>query len=287
MGKLGGFALTVVLICVSSTLLNVISLSHQTSGDGGETSGIVLSLPSKSDPMEGFYKSLLYTRNESRFDDRPIMEGEEAVDIRLKSPFTATIAGPTGSGKTEFMKRLIESREDVCTHAPVEVIYCYGVWQDAFENMVNVSFREGVIDFRNELPSDGKHRWLIIDDLMGEMSGNGEADDLFTKYSHHRNVSVFFLIQNFFLKGNRTITLNSHYLFLFKNPRDASQIGFLARQLFPDNPKFLIESYKDATLSPHSYLTLDLKQNTEEKMRVLGNFLPPSPSEPVFVYSPK
>lgn len=286
-GKIGGVVLTFLAIYISSTLLNILSLSHQAGGDAGETSEIVLSLPSMSDPMEIIYKKTLHASNGSRFTSHFTMEGENPLDVRLKSPFTAIIAGPTGSGKTVLMRRLIESREDVSTIPPSEVIYCYGVWQNAFEEMDNVSFREGMIDFKNDLPSDGKHRWLIIDDLMSEMGGNDEADNLFAKYSHHKNVSVFFIVQNFFSKGNRTMTLNSHYLFLFKNPRDASQIGFLARQLFPDKPKFLIESYKDATVSPHSYLTLDLKQDTDDEMRVLGNFLPQDPSEPIFVYTPK
>ena len=150
-----------------------------------------------------------------------------------------------------------------------------------------MTFHEGLIDFKTQLPSDGKPRWLIIDDLMSESGGNKEVEDLFTKHSHHKNVSVFVLVQNFFHKGFRTITLNAHYLFLFKNPRDASQIAFLARQLYPNNTKFLIESYKDATSEPHSFLTLDLKQDTPEDLRVLGNFLPADPSEPIVVYTPK
>ena len=57
-----------------------------------------------------------------------------------------------------------------------------------------------------------------------------EADDrvtkLFTKECHHRNISVMFIVQNLFgkKKEQRTISLNSHYLVVFKNPRDASQM---------------------------------------------------------------
>jgi len=47
---------------------------------------------------------------------------------------------------------------------------------------------------------------------------------MFTKISHHRNVSVVYLTQNVFDKNKyaRTISLNAHYLVLIKNPRDAS-----------------------------------------------------------------
>jgi hypothetical protein len=189
---------------------------------------------------------------------------------------------------------MIERREEICDRPPEQIIYCYGAWQESFNelsaNNSLVDFREGLIDFKNDLPSDGASRWLIVDDLMSE-STSGEsakdARDLFSKYSHHKNVSVIMIAQNFFEKGMRTITLNAHYLFLFKNPRDASQIGHLARQLYPDNPKFLIESYKDATIEPHSYLTLDLKQNTSEEARVLGNFIVDDAETPIAVYTPK
>jgi hypothetical protein len=210
-----------------------------------------------------------------------------SADLRLKCPFGVVIAGPTGAGKSVVMERLIEQRDSMCEDPPEEIIYCYGSWQPSFERMKNVTFHEGLIDFKTQLPSDGKPRWLIIDDLMSESSGNESVDDLFTKHSHHKNVSVFALVQNFFHKGFRTITLNAHYLFLFKNPRDASQVGFLARQLLPENPNFLIESYKDATVKPHSFLVLDLKQNTSEDFRVLGDFLPADPSDPIVVYTPK
>ena len=44
--------------------------------------------------------------------------------------------------------------------------------------------------------------------------------NLFTKGSHHRNVSVVFLAQNLLPKNKcaRTMSLNAHYIVLFKNP---------------------------------------------------------------------
>ena len=55
--------------------------------------------------------------------------------------------------------------------------------------------------------------------------------NLFTKGSHHSNLSVLHLVQNVFDKNKhtRTISLNAHYLVIFKNPRDASQVTHSAR----------------------------------------------------------
>ena len=84
---------------------------------------------------------------------------------------------------------------------------------------------------------------------------------LFTKLSHHYNISVIHITQNLFQgkKENRTISLNSNYFVLFKNVRDQTQFAILARQMFLDNPKYAIESYKDATQKPYGYLVIDLK----------------------------
>jgi len=43
------------------------------------------------------------------------------------------------------------------------------------------------------------------------------------------------------------MSLNSHYMTLFKNPRDASQFANPARQMYPKTSIFAVEAYKDAT----------------------------------------
>jgi len=212
--------------------------------------------------------------------------GGETYDLRLKSPFTSVISGPTGSGKTSLVNHLIENSNVYASEPPREIFYCYGAWQAGFERMKGVQFFEGAENLEEKLPADGKQRWLILDDLINELDSiRGEIEKVFTRLSHHRNVSVFFLTQNLFHKNLRTITLNAHYLFIFKNPRDRLQVAFLGRQLFPSNPNFLVKAYEDATKDPHSFILLDLNQNTKDNMRVIGNFISDNESNPLTVYS--
>ena len=210
----------------------------------------------------------------------------EVFDVRLKAPFTAVMAGPTGSGKTHTLLGLVKKAmtEDMTTQKPVEIIYCYGAWQPAFEDIDHIRFHEGVIK-ASDIPNDGQHRWLIIDDLMEEAMGKHETNSLFTKTSHHSNISVFFLLQSLFKKEARTISLNTHYFFLFKNPRDRLSITNFARQAFPGKTDFIRESFEDATTKPHSFLLLDLRQETDERLRVIGNFA--SSTSPMIVYTAK
>jgi hypothetical protein len=82
---------------------------------------------------------------------------------------------------------------------------------------------------------------------------------MFTKGSHHRNVSVLLLTQNIFHQGPncRDISLNAKYLVLLKNVRDKNQFMYLARQAYPEQSRSLYNSYRDATSQPHGYFILD------------------------------
>ena len=80
-----------------------------------------------------------------------------------------------------------------------------------------------------------KRDLMVFDDQMIDASKDKRIVNLFTRGSHHRNLSVIYIVQNLFHqgKGSRSISLNSHYLVLFKNPRDKLQILTLAKQMYP------------------------------------------------------
>jgi hypothetical protein len=204
------------------------------------------------------------------------------MDPRLRHPFTAILAGATGCGKTVFTFKLISESQNMITPSPEKIVYCYGEYQEIFGEYPHVTFIEGLPDVTQ---FDGKQRTLLIlDDLMTET--NDSVSNIFTKVSHHRNVSVIYLSQNLFHKSkqNRTLSLNAHYMVLFKNPRDAVQVATLARQMHPGRGKFLVEAFKDATDKPYGYLLIDLKPDTEEKYRIRTNIFP---DERQYVYIPK
>ncbi|KAF4532663.1 hypothetical protein B566_EDAN002898 [Ephemera danica] len=185
--------------------------------------------------------------------------------MEFKHPFTGIVAGPTGSGKTYFVRKFL-NRKPVNVKFD-EVIWCYGEWQSLYKE-IKATFHKGILD---TLPTDDKPRLLVVDDLMHE--ADKRVVDLFTKGSHHRNISVLFITQNLFHQksGARDISLNAHYMVIFKNPRDAAQISYLGRQITPENPKFLVEAYRDATANPHGYLLIDLKQDTPDVLRFRTN----------------
>ena len=195
--------------------------------------------------------------------------------IPFLHPFTGIIAGPTGCGKTQLLKRILINHKHSIFPSPQRIIWYYAEHQYDVERdlkPVGVEFQQGMPDL-NEF--NGKERTLlIIDDFMSE--AGGEITKLFTKGSHHRNLSIWFIMQNIFHKGKeiRTITLNAHYLIMFKNPRDKQQVKVLARQMFDKDSKVMEEAFTDATSTPHGYLLADVKQATPDHLRLRTNIVP-------------
>ena len=209
----------------------------------------------------------------------------DTMDTRFQHPFTAVLAGPTGSGKTEFIKRFLQHIHDLVNPNIQEIIFCYGEWQESYQTMksfpLNLTFVEGLPDSDSLQP--GVRKLIIIDDLMAET--DERVTRLFTKGSHHKNISVIHILQNLFSKNKeqRCINLNSHYMILFKNPRDSSSIVNLAKQMYPNNVRVMQDAYKEATSQPFSYLLVDLKQNTPEQFRLRGDIFQISRGQTVYV----
>ena len=198
-------------------------------------------------------------------------------DPRLIGPFTALIAGPTGCGKSFLIFKILRNLNKFI-YPPIDgtITYCYGQYQKSFEEFKDkVVFNEGLLS-REELLGTNvrdtqKHHLLIIDDIL-DKSDAPLIRDIFIKGSHHQNMSVFFMTQNVFLKNPdyRTTSLNCHYMLIFKNPRDMSQFSSVARQVFPTKSKSLTAVYNNALEKKHSYLVLDFKQSTPDKLRIRG-----------------
>ena len=119
------------------------------------------------------------------------------------------------------------------------------------------------------------HIFFILDDMM-RSSNSSDISELYTEGSHHRNLSIICLLQNLFNKGKeaRTISLNNHYLALFKNPRDMQQISVLARQMYPGNIQHFMNKFKEATSKPYGSLLVDLKPDTQDRDRLKSQVLP-------------
>lgn len=199
-------------------------------------------------------------------------DNEHEIVTKFKANSNIIVTGQSHAGKSTFVFSLLKHLE-LFESDIKHILYVFGIWQPLFEQMETVvnsiTFHQGIPDknilerFSNEHGSI----LLVLDDVMGQGTNNVELMNLFTTYSHHMGITVIFLLQNIFPPGKymRTISLNAHYIILFKNPRDERQVRTLGSQIFPNQSKYFMDAYKKATELPYSYLCVTLYPGTSER----------------------
>ena len=194
--------------------------------------------------------------------------------MTFKHPFSMVVSGPSGSGKSVWTKKLLLS--SLIQPSPERIIWCYGQWQPLYDNIrkriPRIEFVNGIPDHLNNQHyiDVSKRNVLVFDDLMTEAKCDQRIADLFTKGSHHRNISVVYLTQNLFPQGKacRDIILNTQYMVLFNNPIDRQQIATLARRIYPSTSAVFMKRFERATSYPYGHLVIDLNSDTAEKDRL-------------------
>ena len=205
------------------------------------------------------------------------------MDFRLHCDRTMCVVGPSQSGKTSFVLKLLDRRDEIFNCNINRIIWCYGIYQPKLNTILQSKgyiLHSNIIDVSNIQRND----IVILDDLIHESKNSQDVTAMFTRAAHHKPCFIIFIMQNLFPPGKeaRTRSLNTHYYVILKNPRDKSQIEFLARQILPRQSKTLIQVFETATEKPHSYLFLDLTQECPDEYRFRSNLF----DRPMIIYRP-
>lgn len=219
-------------------------------------------------------------------DDLPVLQ--------FQSPTTMLACGPTGSGKTTFVKQLLERASVMFKEKPSSILYCYGsVWQPIFDEMEkvvnNINFHKG-LPTKDELveihDNDERHFICVVDDCMNQCANSTSMEEFVCVGSHHLNMTIICLVQNLFQKGKvmRTLSLNMHYYALFENRRDAEQVLRFGRQVYPHQSKYFLDAYQKATSVPFGYLLIDLNPQSNKLYSLRTKIFP---GEDTVIYRPR
>jgi hypothetical protein len=210
------------------------------------------------------------------------------LDFSFKHPTTIQVSGPTQCGKTRLVLNILKYQ--LIQPFPTRIIWVYSEPQfdyyEAAKMYPHIEFEQGWNDDIYPRINHNERNLLIIDDQMEEAGSTKTLKNLFTKGSHHKNLTIMYLLQNMYNSGSsqRTASLNTHYNVVFKNPRDASQFRCMASQMHPGDFYWLINAFNDATSRPYGYLVLDHHPQSDDDQRVVTNILP---GETITFYTPE
>src|SRR5258705_12816965 len=103
------------------------------------------------------------------------MYQEENIEtFQLHHPFGMIIAGPSQSGKTEFVRKFIEHKSLIDKKID-QIYYMYGTYQKRFNDKIpnsNIKYING-FDFKILDNLDGNKATLVVlDDLMTSIANN-------------------------------------------------------------------------------------------------------------------
>ena len=222
-------------------------------------------------------------------------EHKRAPVFRFKTPSNILVSSTTGGGKTTLVYQILKNASVMFEVSPQAIIYCYNVYQKPlFDQMKseieNIHFHESIPD-RETLEewntSYPQTKIIVLDDLLQKVCTSSDIVDLFTVCSSHMNYTVFCLVQNVFGDSSRkfrTMSLNTHYFIIFKNPRDEMQVQILGRQLYPRSSDFFMSAYKKATARDYGYLLIDIHPRSNPLYALRTNILP---NQTTIVYRPK
>ena len=93
------------------------------------------------------------------------------MDFRLHCDRTLIVAGPSQSGKTSFVIKLLDHRDDIFKCKINRVIWCYGIYQAKLNAMLqNEGFilHANIIEEKDIQPYD----IVVLDDLIHESTNS-------------------------------------------------------------------------------------------------------------------
>lgn len=146
-----------------------------------------------------------------------LINGREILDTKLEKPFRLIVGGGSGSGKTSFVKNLVN--ENHFSTPFDKIIYFYPDYLQEIPTEFDqiVEYNAGLCDI-NYLAGIQKNTLLIFDDMMTECGNSNDIMKLFSVIARKKNISLIFLVQNIYdnSKQFRNIRLNATGFVLFK-----------------------------------------------------------------------
>jgi hypothetical protein len=202
------------------------------------------------------------------------MESVKENDLKFKIPSGMIISGPSNSGKTQFLLKLLENADNLFSPKPKCIVYCYGEYHPYIPKLESAGVRVYAgVPSEDLLANQPKPFLLCLDDLVYQIQEK-TLSDIFTKKAHHQNYCVILLTQHLFEKKLRVARNNAQYLVLMRAPNAVLQIRNLGSQLFPGQLTYFLSAYDQAVKENYGYLLLDLHASSNKLLKLQTSIFP-------------
>lgn len=169
-------------------------------------------------------------------------------DLHIKMPFRLLIVGPTSSGKTTLVYRLLKQPKALFGTTFQHIVYAVPKMTDShaqFVDMLQNSFphltvHEGIPDIEQLGVMTGS-KLLILDDLIHAVVNSESMHKAFTVLSSHTNTNIILISQNYFTQGKfaNSLIRNISDKILFNDKSDRMWLNTVSRRMFPGSSGFL------------------------------------------------
>ena len=212
--------------------------------------------------------------------------------LGFQAPFRLMINGSTLSGKSYLVKRLLANKASVFSVAFTKIIYVFPAYMEETNREYLNDLKEASPDIDicpglenldlDQLKYNKDHKLLILDDLMLELGGLKDFSAICTRDSHHYNLSLIFVSQQYFFKSPncQEIRRNVSDIILFNNKTDPAALISIGHKKFKESPKLLWLAMqwleKNEPNRPDRYIVVDCNPLSQlpQDMVVRANILP-------------
>ena len=131
-------------------------------------------------------------------------------NVSFKMGSSMQVIGPTYSGKTYFIIRLIDYCKTVFDKLPQHVYWFYGGKTKIHDKLASRKYK-----MHEGLPKNGfdfvkENSIIVLDDLMTDSKNDANVTKLFTQLAHHKKLFIINVKQNLYNQSReaRDRTLN-------------------------------------------------------------------------------